>query len=312
MDLVKYSVRRFGYMIVTLWFIITVTFFLMHLLPGSPLRNEEKLPPQIKEQILKEYGLKDPLHVQYFRYMGGLLKGDLGTSMTFDGKKITDMVMEGFPASAQLGLQAIILGCLIGLILGVISGLRRGSWVDNITTVIAVLGVSVPSFVIAAVLSYSLGLKLGWFPVALWGTFSHTVLPTLALTFIVIAQIARYTRTEMVEVLEQDYIKTAKAKGLARNKILSKHALRNALIPAVTILGPMTVNLMTGSMVVELIFAIPGMGKLFVDCINNKDLTLIMGTTTFYSAFLLFAIFIVDILYGLIDPRIRVAQSGKE
>lgn len=293
-------------MVITIWLIVTATFFLMHLLPGSPLANEEKLPPAIRDQILKSYGLDQPLPVQYVKFLGNLVQGDLGKSLTFDGREVTDMILEGFFASAFIGMQGVLFGAVIGLALGVVAALRRGKWIDNLCTGVAVFGVSVPNFVLASLLSYWVGVKWQILPPALWGSYEHTILPSLSLSVLVIAQISRYIRTEMVEVLDQDYMKTAKAKGLTRSSIVTKHALRNAMIPAITILGPLTVNILTGSLVVEQIFVVPGMGKLFVDSIVNNDYTLIMGTTIFYSVLLILTIFIVDILYGIIDPRIRI------
>ena len=296
-------------MVLTLWIIVTATFFLMHSLPGTPLKNEEKLPPLIRDQIMETYGLKDPLPVQYVNFMKRLVQGDFGQSLSYDGRSVTEMLLQGFEASAFIGAQALVFGVLVGLLLGVGAALRRGGWLDNVATVIAVGGISIPSFVLAALLSYWVGVKWQILPAGLWGTYEHTILPSLALSFTVIAQISRYVRTEMVEVMDQDYMKTAKAKGLGRQAIVFRHALRNALIPAITVLGPLAVNIITGSLVVETIFAVPGIGLFFVESIQVNDYTLIMGVTIFYSILILATIFLVDILYGIIDPRIRLTGA---
>jgi oligopeptide transport system permease protein len=295
--------------VLTLWIIVTATFFLMHSLPGTPLKNEEKLPPLIRDQIMETYGLKDPLPVQYVNFMKRLVQGDFGQSLSYDGRSVTEMLLEGFEASAFIGAQALVFGVLVGLLLGVGAALRRGGWLDNVATVIAVGGISIPSFVLAALLSYWVGVKWQILPAGLWGTYEHTILPSLALSFTVIAQISRYVRTEMVEVMDQDYMKTAKAKGLGRQAIVFRHALRNALIPAITVLGPLAVNIITGSLIVETIFAVPGIGEFFVQSIQVNDYTLIMGVTIFYSILILATIFLVDILYGVIDPRIRLTGA---
>lgn len=305
----RYILKRFTLMIVTLLIIITATFFLMHSLPGTPLKNEEKLPAAIREQIMASYGLDQPVYVQYFKFLGNLLQGDLGKSLSYDGRPVTEMLLDGFSASAFIGAQAILFGLIVGLILGVLAAFKRNSWIDSLATGTAVFGVSFPNFILAGLLSYWIGVKLRWLPPNLWGDYEHTILPSLALSVVVIAQISRYIRTEMVEVLEQDYMRTAKAKGISRIAVLIKHALRNALIPAVTILGPLAINIITGSLVVESIFGVPGMGSLFVESIKVNDYTLIMGTTIFYSVLIISAIFIVDLLYGLIDPRIRITGA---
>ena len=307
--MLRYILSRLGYMVLTLWIIVTATFFLMHSLPGTPLKNEEKLPPLIREQIMETYGLNDPLPVQYVNFMKRLVQGDFGKSLSHDGRSVTEMLLEGFEASAFIGAQALVFGVLVGLLLGVGAALRRGGWLDNVATVIAVGGISIPSFVLAALLSYWVGVKWQILPAGLWGTYEHTILPSLALSFTVIAQISRYVRTEMVEVMDQDYMKTAKAKGLGRQAIVFRHALRNALIPAITVLGPLAVNIITGSLIVETIFAVPGIGEFFVQSIQVNDYTLIMGVTIFYSILILATIFLVDILYGVIDPRIRLTGA---
>ncbi|TCS96910.1 ABC transporter permease [Hazenella coriacea] len=309
--MLRFTLKRFSYMIITLWVIATATFFLMHSLPGTPLQNEEKLPEAIKEQIIASYGLDQPLHIQYVKFLGQLVQGDLGKSLQYDGRPVAEMLMDGFGPSAIVGAQGIILGVMVGLLLGVVAGLKRGTIIDNFATMFSVAGVSIPSFVVGALLSFWIGVEFGWLPPALWGTYEHTILPSIALSLGVIAQISRYVRTEMVEVLDQDYMKTAKAKGLGKSSIVFNHALRNALIPAITILGPLTAGIITGSFIIELIFAIPGMGKYFIEAIGVRDYTMIMGATILYSALIVFMIFIVDILYGIIDPRIRVA-AGKE
>lgn len=307
--MLRYTLKRLGLMLLTLWVIITATFFLMHLLPGDPL-NSEKVPPEVRAQILHQYGLDQPIYVQYVKFLGNVLQGDLGRSMKYDGRPVMDLLLDGFSVSVQIGLQGLIWGTVMGLILGIIAVLRRGTWVDNLSTVIAVLGVSIPSFIIAPLLSYWVGVKWELLPVGLWEDPGSSILPSLVLSFFVVSQISRYVRTEMIEVLDQDYIKTAKAKGLSKKIVLIRHALRNALIPAVTILGPLSINIITGSLVVETIFALPGMGKYFVEAIQVKDLTLIIGTTIFYSFLIIVMMFIVDVLYGFIDPRIRLAQEG--
>ena len=303
----SYVARRLVYLLLTLWLVITCTFFLMHFLPGSPLSNEEKLPPNLKGRILEEYGLDKPVPVQYALYLGNLLQGDLGLSFSYDGRSVSGLIAQGFPASLQIGLQGLLFGGLIGILLGTVAALKRGTWVDNTATILAVIGVSVPSFVLAAVFSYYIGVKMGILPPGGWESFAHTILPSLALSFLVIAQVTRYIRSELLDVFSQDYMKTAKAKGMGRRVVVFRHALRNALIPTVTVLGPLTVNLITGSLVVEQIFGVPGLSTLFVNSIMTNDYTLIMGTTIFYAFLFMVSVFIVDILYGVIDPRIRVA-----
>jgi oligopeptide transport system permease protein len=307
----RYTLQRFIYMIITLFIIASATFFLMKLLPGSPLTNQEKLTPEQRQIILEKYGLNDPVPVQYVNYLKNLVQGDLGVSFQYDNRPVTELIGERIGPSAQLGFQALVFGTIVGLLLGIFAAVRHNTAGDYAATVISVLGISIPSFVFAALLQYYIGVKLQLLPVAFWEGFEYTIMPTLALSMGVIANIARFTRTEMLEVLSSDYILTARAKGVSQAGVIFKHAIRNALIPIVTILGPMAVNLMTGTLVVEQIFAVPGLGEQFVRSINLNDYTVIMGTTLFYSALLILVIFIVDILYGVIDPRIRLAGGKK-
>ncbi|WP_339253041.1 ABC transporter permease [Sporosarcina sp. FSL W8-0480] len=307
----KFIVVRVVNIIMTLVVIATATFFLMKLLPGSPF-DEEKLAGLSEEariEFYARYGLDKPVILQYGIYMGNLVKGDLGTSFYFKGQKVESLIKGRIGPSALLGLQAVILGMSIGLILGMIAAFRHNTAWDYFTMFIAVIGVSIPNFVFAALLQYYIGLKWGILPVAFWENYSSSVLPTIALTMMVIALIARFTRNEMLEVLQQDYILTAKSKGLSKWRVIFNHTLRNSLIPIITILGPITVSLLTGSLVIENIFGIPGIGSLFVDSIKVNDYTTIMGLTLFYSAFYILTILVVDLLYGIIDPRIRLTES---
>jgi oligopeptide transport system permease protein len=309
--MVRYTIQRIVYMIITLLIIATATFFLMKLLPGSPLQNTERLSPEQQQIILDKYGLNDPLPEQYINYMVGLAKGDLGLSFQYDNRPVTQILGSRIGPSSLLGFQAMVLGTFIGLLVGIIAAIKHNSWLDYGSTFMAVLGISIPSFVFAALLQYYVGVKLEWLPVALWGEYKHTILPTLALTVGVVATIARFMRTEMLEILNSDYILLATAKGISKTGTIVKHGVRNAMIPIVTILGPMTVAVMTGSLVVERIFAVPGLGEQFVLSINTNDYTVIMGITLFFSALFIGVIFLVDILYGIIDPRIRLAGGKK-
>ncbi|CEO13838.1 ABC transporter permease [Paraclostridium sordellii] len=311
----RYILKRLTLMLMTLLIVISVTFFLVRLLPGSPF-NDEKLSPQQVEMINKQYGLDAPVPVQYIRYMKGVFTGDLGRSFKYDNKKVEDLISTRLKPSAMLGAQALVIGSTVGLTLGIIAALKKNTFWDYLATVISVLGVSVPSFVLAALLQLYLTTKHQIFPVT-WGMpigsdfrYVWTVLPSIALAFFSIASIARFTRTELVEVLNADYIVTAKSKGLTKAAVIIKHALRNALIPVVTMLGPLTVGLLTGSLVVEKVFAVPGLGDLLVSSITTNDLFCISGVSIFYSALYIGVILLVDVLYGVIDPRIRVA-GGK-
>lgn len=309
--MLSYICKRIIYLIITLLIILTATFFLMKNLPGTPFDSERfaLLPKAQQAQFLEKYGLKDPLLVQYGKYIINVFKGDLGTSFFYSGKPVTDVVFGRIGPSALIGIQAVLIGLSIGLVLGIIAAWRHNSAIDYFTMIMAVLGVSVPNFVVAALLQYYVGLKWGIFPVAFWESWSSSVLPSIALSFSVTAMIARFMRTEMLDVLAQDYIITARAKGLSQFKVIMRHAVRNSIIPVVTILGPIIVNLLTGSLVVENIYSIPGIGSLFVDSIKTNDYSTIMGITIFYSAFYIFIIMIVDILYSVIDPRIRLAAG---
>jgi oligopeptide transport system permease protein len=307
----NYIVKRVIYMIVTLFVIASVTFFLMKLIPGSPFASAAKLSPQQLDLMKEQYGLDQPVPVQYFKYLGNIVKGDLGTAFQFGNTPVTELLMRRVGPSLQLGLQAMIFGTVFGIILGVIAALRQNTWVDYTATFIAVIGKAIPNFVFAGLLQYFVALKLGLFPVLFWKGFEYTILPTFALAMFVIAIAARFMRTEMIEILGSDYITLAKAKGASYFEIAFKHALRNALIPVITVLGPLTAGLMTGSLVVENIFAIPGIGEQFVKSIVVNDYNVIMGTTLLYAALFVIIILIVDILYGVIDPRIRLAGGKK-
>ncbi|WAA11865.1 ABC transporter permease [Fervidibacillus halotolerans] len=308
--MLKYILRRLGFILLTLFVIITVTFFLMRLAPGNPFTSEKRLPPEIEANLNAHYGLDQPLYKQYFDYLGKVVTWDFGPSIKYKGQSVNDLISDGFPVSLQLGLEAIVIALFFGVLLGVLAAIRQNQWVDYLSMSIAVIGISVPSFIIAALLQYVFAMKLDWFPVATWESFRHTILPAVALALAPLAYIARLTRSTMLEVLSNDYIKTAKSKGFNERIIIYRHALRNSLLPVVSYMGPLTANVITGSFVIEKIFGIPGLGAHFVQSITNRDYTVIMGVTSFYSIILLLSILMVDIIYGLIDPRIKV--SAKE
>lgn len=306
----KYIAGRIGYMIITFLVIATFTFLLMQTLPGSPF-NDEKLSQTQKEALYEKYGLDKPVALRYVKYMTNILKGDLGESFQFEGRPVTKVISERIGASAVLGAQAIILGTVVGLLLGMFAALKQNSALDYSSMIISVLGVSIPSFVFAGLLQYWVGVRLQWLPIAFWDGFASSILPTISMAVFVIATMARFMRTEMIEILSQDYIVMAKARGLSGTAVLFKHGLRNALIPIVTLLGPMTINLMTGTLVIEQIFSIPGLGEQFTRSIMTNDYPMIMGTTLFYAALFIGIVFVVDLLYGVIDPRIRLT-GGKQ
>jgi oligopeptide transport system permease protein len=307
--MLKYTLKRLVNAVIVLFIITTATWFLMQLLPGSPIQNIEKLPPDQRAQVEEQFHLNDPLPVQYAVYMTGLLRGDLGDSYLYGGRSVTSIIMERLPVSLFLGAQAIIVGLVVGLFLGIVSALKQNSIWDSGAAFLAVLGVSVPDFVLAPLAQYWLGLKLGIFPIAFFESWWHSVLPSLVLSTIIAAVIATFTRTEMLEVLGQDYVTLAKAKGLSRLAVVLRHVLRNSMIPLVTIMLPLTAALVTGTLIVETVFSIPGLGEQFVRSIFEKDFPIIMGTTILYSVFFVASYLLQDILYGIIDPRIRVAGN---
>jgi oligopeptide transport system permease protein len=305
--MLKYTLKRLVNAVVVLFIITTVTWFLMQLLPGTPIQNPEKLSPEQEAQVEEQYNLDKPLPVQYALYMTGLLRGDLGNSYLYGGKPVTDIILERLPVSLFLGTQAIIIGLVVGLILGIVSALKQNSLWDSGAAFLAVLGVSIPDFVLAPLAQYFLAFKLGIFPIAFFESWWHSVLPSLVISTIVAAVIATFTRTEMLEVLGQDYVTLAKSKGLSRLAVVLRHVLRNSMIPLVTILLPLAAAVVTGLLIVETVFSIPGLGEQFVRSILEKDFPIIMGTTILFSVFFVASYLIQDILYGIIDPRIRVA-----
>lgn len=306
----KYLLKRVLYMLLTLFLVATITFFLMKLMPGTPYTNQAKMTASQIEIMNKQYGLDKPIWEQYLIYIFGMFHGDFGTSFQYSNQPVAYLISSRLGASMQLGLQAMIFGVFFGVILGAAAAIKHNTWADTGATVIAIIGKSVPNFVLAILLQYYIALKLGWFPIAGWGQFSNTILPTIALGVGPLAETARFIRTSMVEVLNSDYIELAKAKGLSKFEVVYHHALRNSLIPLVTLLGPYTVALMTGSMVIENVFNIPGIGEQFVKSIMTNDYPTIMGVTMVFSIGLVVVILITDIIYGLIDPRIRLEENG--
>ncbi len=295
-------------MVIALFIIISVTFFISKLLPGTPFADD-KLTPEIRAQLYAKYGLDQPVYVQYFKYMANVAQGDLGNSFYYESRSVTQMILQRLPVSMFIGIQAVIFGLVIGMVLGIVAALRHNTLWDTLAVVIAVLGVSIPSFVLAPLLQNVFGLRLGWFPIAFFESWIYSVLPSLALSVFVVSTVARFIRTEMLEVMGQDYITLARSKGLSGLAVIVRHVLRNALIPLVTVMAPLTIYIITGSLVIELIFAIPGVGLLFVQSIQVNDYSMILGTTIFFSVLFILALLIQDILYGIIDPRIRVAGA---
>lgn len=306
----KYVLKRLCYMFVSLFIVITITFFLMKLMPGSPF-NDTKLNAQQKEILNEKYGLNDPVALQYVNYLKNVVTGDFGNSFQYHNMPVWDLVKPRLIPSMEMGITAMVIGVVLGLVLGVAAATKQNAWVDYTTTIISVIAVSVPSFVLAVLLQYVFAVKLEWFPVAGWEGFSTAILPSLALSATVLATVARYIRAEMIEVLSSDYILLARAKGNSTLKVLFGHALRNALIPIITIIVPMLAGILTGTLTIENIFGVPGLGDQFVRSITTNDFSVIMATTILFSTLFIVSIFIVDILYGVIDPRIRV-QGGKK
>ncbi|MDN9008783.1 ABC transporter permease [Brevibacillus laterosporus] len=310
--MLRYLGKRVIFMFVSLFLIVTATFFLMHSIPGGPFTGERNVPPEIQKALEAKYNLDLPISQQYLLYLKGIITWDLGPSFTEKSSTVNDMINRGFPVSAHLGLQALLVAIFGGISLGVLAALYHNKWQDYSAMLIAVLGLSVPSFILASFYQYFFSIELGWFPIAKWETWKHTVLPTFALAASPLAFIARLTRSNMIEIMGQDYIKTAKSKGLSTFVITVKHAIRNALLPVITYLGPLSASILTGAFVVERIFGIPGLGREFVISITNRDYTVIMGTTVFYAMILVVMVLIVDIAYTLIDPRIKLGDVGRE
>ena len=302
----KYSLKRIVSMLITLFIVATITFFLMHAIPGGPFTSERNLTPEIEKALMEKYNLNDPLYQQYFDYMKDLAKGDLGLSYKKKGVTVNQIIAQTFPASAQIGALAVVFILLIGIPLGIISALKQNSAIDYVVMIAATIGVTIPSFVVGAFIMYIFAGKLAWLPAGGLEEWRGYIGPVIALAGFSVAYVTRLTRSSMLEVLRQDYVRTARANGLSKWRVIGKHALKNALIPVVTYIGPMVASILTGSFVIEKIFAIPGMGKYFVESVTNRDYTVLMGITVFYAAIYILMVFVVDIAYGLIDPRIKL------
>jgi oligopeptide transport system permease protein len=302
----NFLLRRLLQTLYTLAFLVTSVFFLLRLAPGGPFDGERVWPAEVQANIEAKYGLNLPLHEQFAQWMKDLLRGDLRESFHYIGTPVTEIIGESSLPSLQLGGLALTVALVFGILLGVLSAWRRGSWLDSSSMFLAVSGITLPTYLIATLLVLLFSSTLGWLPPALWEDRASIVLPLITLSLRPLAIIARMTRTTLLEVLHADYIRTAHSKGLSESKVLFKHALRNALIPVVTLLGPITASLITGSYVVETIFQIPGMGQYFVTSVIDRDYPLVMGMTLTYGFVLISCNLLVDLTYGLIDPRIRV------
>jgi len=308
----KYILKRVAISMLTLLAILFILFLMLELMPGSPF-NDEKLTEAQRVLLYAKYGLDQPFFVKFYKYVINMLKGDFGVSYTINKNfAVSVMIAARLPITIKLGLNAIIFGAIVGLLLGIIAAIKHNTWIDTLTVMISTLGVSVPSYVFALGLAYFVGYKLGWFPILydLSKPVDSGVLPSLALSLFTIANVARFTRSEMIDVLGSDYILLAQSKGIKEWKLILGHALRNTLIPIVTIMGPLLIGLLTGSMVVEKIFAIPGIGSLMVNAIQMNDYNVVIAIAFVYSSLYIFTMLIVDILYGVIDPRIRITKGA--
>jgi ABC-type dipeptide/oligopeptide/nickel transport system permease component len=306
-----YTLKRVLQGIVTVWFIATATFIAMHAVPGDPLANQRATNEQIRQNLEQRYGLDRPVSEQYVVFLGGILRGDFGISFTQENRRVNDIIRENFPVSATLGILAVVFAALGGVLMGALTALFRDRVPDLVIMFLVILGISVPSFVVAALSQLTLvdiNAYLGFslLPVAGWGTLRHMIVPSMVLGLGTMAYLTRLMRSSMLEITSADFIRTARAKGLPPSRIFLKHQLRNAVLPVVTVLGPAIAAITTGGFVVELVFAIPGLGRYFVQAVQQLDYTVIMGTTVFYGGFLVSMVIFVDLLYGWIDPRVRL------
>ena len=301
----KYIAKRILSCILTIWVVITAVFFLVRLMPGGPF-DSDKMTPEIKANLNEKYGLDKPMGTQYSMYMKNLVKGDFGESMVFRGKKVSETITTSFPNSAKVGIVAVAVSLVCGVLLGIISALNAGKWPDRVCMIIATLGITIPSFVVSALLMYAFTVNLKLLPASGLSSWKNYIMPVFALCLSSLAFITRLTRSKLVDVLKSDYIRTARAKGLSSKTVIFKHALRNSLIPIVTYLGPLVAGILTGSFVVEKIFAVPGLGNQFVQTVLGRDYTMLLGVVIFYSTLIVVCNLVVDILYVFIDPRIKL------
>lgn len=306
--MLRYFLKKGGIFLLSLWSVLTITFFLMHAIPGDPFIGDHPIPSEVLQTLYAYYGLDLSLTHQYFLYLQRIFSLDLGYSIFYPGKTVGELIQEGWGASALLGLQALCLAIPGGILLGIWAALKKASWQDAAIMTLCSIGISLPSFVLASLLQWVFCLRFHWFPIACWGTWAHTILPALALAALPTAYIAGLTRSRLGEVLEESYIQTAKAKGLPMLWIAYKHGLRSALLPVVAYLGPVAAHIVMGSLMIEKIFSIPGLGKWMIHSIAARDYPMILGLTLFFSFFLMLSNFLVDIIYGLMDPRIRAPK----
>ena len=305
----KFILKRLGMMLIAMFMIILLTFVIMHSVPGSPFTNTKGVPDEVIAAMEAKYGLDQPYYVQFFSYLGGILQGDLGPSYRYTGQTVNDFIASGAPVSARLGLVTVVFVLAAAIPMGILAALKNGKWQDMLLMAVATIGVTIPSFVIASLLIYTFSYQLNWLPTFGLDSWQGYILPVVALGGYSVSYIARLMRSSLLEVMGQDYIRTARAKGLTEYAVVAKHALRNALIPVVTVLGPTIAGLLTGSFVIERIFAISGLGFYFVNSVSQRDYTTIMGMTIFYAAFLMAMVLLVDLFYCLIDPRIQFENS---
>ena len=323
-NILKFLINRIAMGLVTLWLVITITFFLIHMLPGDPFQSEKAIPPKVKENLMAKYHLDRPLGEQYVEYLKNIAKGDLGASMKVRGRTVNDVIKKSFLTSADLGARSIIFALALGIPLGIIAALKRGKYQDRLAMIVAIIGISVPSFVLAGLMQkYVVDIHNGtlirngflpdffWINLSGWDTFDKKILPVIALGLYTVALIARLLRDKMIEVMGQDYIRLAVAKGVKPKNIVFRHALRNAILPIITIMGPTIAAVLTGSFVIEKMFSIPGLGKYFVDSINDRDYTMVLGVTVFYAVFLIIMMILVDIVYVLVDPKIKLGKGDE-
>ncbi|BBM46560.1 putative oligopeptide transport system permease protein OppB [Leptotrichia wadei] len=323
-NILKFLFKRIAMGLVTLWLVITITFFLIHMLPGDPFQSEKAIPPKVKENLMAKYHLDRPLGEQYVEYLKNIAKGDLGSSMKVRGRTVNDVINQSFLTSADLGARSIIFALVLGIPLGIIAALKRGKYQDRLAMIVAIIGISVPSFVLAGLMQkYFVDIHNGFlidngflpefFRIRLsgWDSPEKKILPVVALGLYTVALIARLLRDKMIEVMGQDYIRLAVAKGVKPRNIVFKHALRNAILPIITIMGPTIAAVLTGSFVIEKMFSIPGLGKYFVDSINDRDYTMVLGVTVFYAIFLIIMMILVDIIYVLVDPKIKLGKGDE-